>query len=43
MRKVTFNDLFGQSEYTSKSLNVPSNVCINKHQRDYGSKKFIKP
>ena len=45
-RKVTTNDLFGTSANSSQknSKNIHINkVDIQKHQREYGAKKFIKP
>ena len=45
-RKVTINDLFGTSANSSQknSKNIHINkVDIQKHQREYGAKKFKKP
>jgi hypothetical protein len=45
-RKVTTEDLFGTSDNSSKNSSKKNNntdVKIQKHQREYGAKKFIKP
>ena len=41
-RKVTEEDLFGKS---TKKVKIKSskNLKIQKHQKDYGDKKYIKP
>lgn len=41
-RKVTNEDLFGKSTQTIKH-NTTTKLKINKHQKDYGEKKYIKP
>tara|TARA_B110000967_G_C18848285_1_gene543196 strand:- start:1135 stop:1272 length:138 start_codon:yes stop_codon:yes gene_type:complete len=41
-RKVTASDLFGTSTTTDKTTYVKK-VTIQKNQREYGAKKFIKP
>jgi hypothetical protein len=45
-RKVTTEDLFGTSDNSSKNSSKKNNntkVKIQKNQREYGAKKFIKP
>uniref|UniRef100_A0A6C0B490 Uncharacterized protein n=1 Tax=viral metagenome TaxID=1070528 RepID=A0A6C0B490_9ZZZZ len=45
-RKVTNEDLFGTSANSSQKIskiNHINKVHIQKHQREYGAKKFIKP
>jgi|TARA_B110000211_G_C14090869_1_gene558991 hypothetical protein len=41
-RKVTAEDLFGKSTTSFKTPHVKK-VTIQKNQREYGAKKFIKP
>lgn len=41
-RKVTNEDLFGKSTHTIKNKSAKK-LKIDKHQKDYGDKKYIKP
>jgi len=41
-RKATEEDIFGKSTNTSK-CNYVKKVKIQKNQREYGAKKYIKP
>ena len=41
-RKVTNEDLFGKSVQTTKHRSV-TKLKLDKHQKDYGEKKYIKP